>query len=58
MTLQGRVEIAEQQLQVYKKQTLELASQALEQYRNDLKLVDKAVADLGINPDKANPAIS
>ena len=24
----------------------------------DLKLVDKAVADLGINPDKANPAIS
>ena len=40
MTLQGRVDIAEQQLQVYKKQTLELASQALEQYRKDLKLVD------------------
>ena len=40
MTLQGREGIAEQQLQVYKKQTRELASQALEQYRKDLKLVD------------------
>ena len=38
MTLQGREEIAEQQLQVYKKQTLELASQTLEQHRKDLKL--------------------
>jgi len=40
MTLQGREEIAEQQLQVYKKQTLELASKALEQYRTALNLAD------------------
>ena len=40
MTLQGREGIAEQQLQVHKKQTVDLASQALEQYRKDLKLVD------------------
>jgi len=40
MRLQGREEIAEQQLQVHKKQTMDLASQALEQYRKDLKLVD------------------
>ncbi len=40
MTLQGRDQIAEQQLQVHKKQTMELASHQLEQYRRALRLAD------------------
>jgi len=40
MTLQGREGIAEQQLQVWTKQTMDLGSRAVEQYSTALKLAD------------------